>query len=94
LIEALATGLTPVVTDIPSMRALTGGAAVGALWPCGDAHACARALVAAASGLAAGSRAAVRAHFDAQLSHVAIGRRLADAYARIARRASLAPTAA
>jgi glycosyltransferase involved in cell wall biosynthesis len=94
LIEALATGLTPVVTDIPSLRALTGGAAVGALWPCGDARACARALVQAASALGAGSRAAVRAHFDAQLSHVAIGRRLADVYARIAQRASLAPTAA
>ena len=48
LIEALATGLTPVVTDIPSMRALTGNAATGALWPCGDSRALSDALQAVA----------------------------------------------
>ena len=35
LIEALATGLTPVVSDIPSLRTLTSNGAVGALWPRG-----------------------------------------------------------
>ena len=39
LIEALACGLPPVVTDIPSFRSLTAAGAVGALWPCGDARA-------------------------------------------------------
>ena len=46
LIEALATGLTPVVSAIPSLRVLTGNGAVGALFPCGDA----RALSDAAAG--------------------------------------------
>ena len=33
LIEALACGLPPIVTDIPSFRSLTGAGVVGALWP-------------------------------------------------------------
>ena len=84
LIEALATGLTPVVTDIASLRALTGHGAVGELWPCGDAAAGAQALRRAAATLGANRRAAVRAHFDARLSHRAVGARLAEAYGRIA----------
>ena len=36
LIEALACGLSPLVTDIPSYRALTGEGRVGKLWPCGQ----------------------------------------------------------
>src|SRR5690606_15985180 len=80
LIEALATGLTPVVTDIPSMRVLTGGGAVGALWPPGDSSALARALSRVAAALGPGSRAAVRAHFDAELSSAALGRKLLGAY--------------
>ena len=44
LIEALACGLPPVVTDIPSFRSLTGPGAVARLWPCGDARALCDAL--------------------------------------------------
>jgi glycosyltransferase involved in cell wall biosynthesis len=80
LIEALATGLTPVVTDIPSLRALTGDAAVGALWQCGNSEAFGSALRSAAAALGPHSRAAVRAHFDAHLSSAAIGRKFAAAY--------------
>jgi glycosyltransferase involved in cell wall biosynthesis len=80
LIEALATGLTPVVTDIPSLRALTGNGTVGALWRCGDSGALAGALRSAAAGLGPDSRAAVRAHFDAHLSSTAIGRKFTTAY--------------
>lgn len=83
LIEALATGLTPVVTDIPSLRALTGDGAVGALWRCGDARACGAALRRAAATLGTRSRAAVRAHFDAHLGSAALGRKLATAYCEL-----------
>ncbi len=93
LIEALATGLLPVVTDIPSLRALTGNGAVGYLWPCGDAAACAKALLLAAATRSVAQRAAARAHFDAQLSHRAVGRRLAEAYGRIANRPVIKPAA-
>jgi glycosyltransferase involved in cell wall biosynthesis len=85
VIEALATGLTPVVTDIPSLRALTGNGAVGALWQPGDARALADALRAACARLRPETRAAVRAHFDAHLSSAALGRRLAAAYRDLTR---------
>jgi glycosyltransferase involved in cell wall biosynthesis len=80
LIEALATGLTPVVTDIPSLRFLTGNGTVGKLWPCGDGHALATALRSAVAELRSTTRAHVRAHFDQHLSSTALGRRLAHAY--------------
>src|SRR6185295_6630591 len=44
LIEALACGTTPLVTDIPSFRRITGEGAVGALVPPGDSAALARAI--------------------------------------------------
>ena len=47
LIEALACGVAPAVTDIPTFRLLTGDGAIGALWRPGDAADCARAIVAA-----------------------------------------------
>lgn len=81
LLEALASGVTPVVTDIPSFRALTGDGRVGHLWPPGDAERLAESLVRAAS--APRSPAQVRAHFDATLSFAAVGRQWADAYAQV-----------
>ncbi len=81
LIEALACGLPPVVTDIPSFRSLTGAGAVGTLWPCGDPHALCEAIRSAAADMNAGRRAAVRAHFDLELSSESLGRKLAAMYA-------------
>jgi glycosyltransferase involved in cell wall biosynthesis len=80
LIEALACGLSPVVTDIPSFRSLTGNGSVGRLWPCGDASALCDALVHLASQPAGSLRAAVQAHFDRLLSFDALGRILGTAY--------------
>jgi glycosyltransferase involved in cell wall biosynthesis len=79
LLEAMACGVTPVVTDIPSFRALTGD--VGHLWPCGDAPALAEMLIRAAKHRQLPER--VRAHFDATLSFEAVGRQWADAYAQV-----------
>ena len=86
LIEALACGVTPVVTDIPSFRALTAGGTVGKLWPCGEPRALAAALEACVSEANAGQRAAVRAHFEAQLSFEAVGRKLVGMYEDVAAR--------
>ena len=85
LIEALACGLPPVVTDIPSFRALTGRGAVGRLWPCGDAAALTRSLVAAAHAGPA-VRTAVRGHFELELSFAAVGRKLSTMYAEVRER--------
>jgi len=83
LIEAMACGAAPVVSDIPSFRALTGGGAVGALAPVGDAAAFADALVAIARRP---DRPAVIEHFRRNLSFEAVGRRLAGIYATLAER--------
>lgn len=80
LLEALACGVTPVVTNIPSFRALAGD--VGVLWQRGDAKALAAALVRAAAQRP--SPDVVRAHFDNTLSLRAVGLRWADAYAQLA----------
>lgn len=80
-IEALACGLSPVVTDIPAFRKLLGPLAAARLWPTGDAAALAEALVALARTPAAERRTAVRAHFDAHCSPAALSRSLAATYA-------------
>jgi glycosyltransferase involved in cell wall biosynthesis len=80
LIEALATGLLPVVTDIPSLRALTGEGRVGALWRRGDPGSLARGLRLAARRCGAAERRRIRRHFDDFLSRAALGRRFSAAY--------------
>lgn len=80
LIEALACGLPPVVTNIPSFRALTGGGAVGMLWEPGNPRSLCAALLALRPRADAELRAGVRAHFDRELSFGAVGRKLGAAY--------------
>jgi glycosyltransferase involved in cell wall biosynthesis len=80
LIEALACGLPPVVTDIPSFRTLTGAGGVGRLWRCGDSAALGEALQSVAACADGRMRAAVRAHFDRELSFDALGSKLARMY--------------
>lgn len=91
LIEALACGLPPIVTDIPSHRMLTGEGGVGHLWPVGDSAGLAAGLSALWSPDAAARarrRAEVRSHFEHRLSRAALGRSLTEAYARVIARAS------
>jgi glycosyltransferase involved in cell wall biosynthesis len=72
LIEALACGVVPAVTDIPALRAVTGNGAVGALWPPGDDAACAAAIVAAAAPPLEAKRDAAREYFERRLSFPAL----------------------
>lgn len=95
LIEALACGLPPVVTDIPSFRALTKAGAVGKLWQCGDPHALCLALVSIANSSSFALRAAVRTHFERELSSNALGAKLKAMYEDVlARRRGAAAVAA
>jgi glycosyltransferase involved in cell wall biosynthesis len=87
LIEAMACGASPVVTDIPSFRSLTGHGAVGRLWPCGEGAALAAAIVDLAACDQSAERQRVRAHFEAELSFAAVGRKLAAMYADLHTRA-------
>jgi glycosyltransferase involved in cell wall biosynthesis len=80
LLEACACGLTPVVTDIPSFRAITDAGAIAVLWTPGDAAECAAALIKASRRDRAASRERVLAHFARALSWDAIGRQAAAAY--------------
>lgn len=88
LLEALACGLTPVVSDIPSFRSLTGNGAVGALVPVGDADGFASSIVALAGRPRREARDAVLAHFATTLSPDALGHRLVRAYAALAGQAA------
>ena len=83
LIEALACGAIPVVTDIPSFRALTGNGSIGALWPVDNAAGFAEGLMRYRARDLTARHADVLNHFDRELSWPVIGRRALAAYADI-----------
>lgn len=81
LIESMAAGVVPVVTSIPSYRAIAGDC--GAQFPPGDDEGFANALVAICGGDRDAQRRAVRSRFDRVLSWSAIGKRTIDEYHKI-----------
>jgi len=83
LIEAMSAGVVPVVTDIPSFRAIAGE--TGARWTPGDADDFARVLVDACGADLNSRKDAAKARFDRVLSWEAIGRRTVAEYSAIAR---------
>jgi glycosyltransferase involved in cell wall biosynthesis len=88
LLEALACGLTPVVTDIPSFRVFCGGR-VGELFPPGDVAACAAAIVRQGRDVLAhgpARRSDVAAHFARALSWPAVGARAVAIYRAVAQK--------
>jgi glycosyltransferase involved in cell wall biosynthesis len=78
LIEAMACGLVPVVTDIPSFRTIAGAA--GVFWPAGNAVAFSAALLDACSRELASQREKVQRQYVDVLSWEAIGARTVTAY--------------
>jgi glycosyltransferase involved in cell wall biosynthesis len=80
LIEALSFGVTPVVTDIPPFRVLTGEGKLGGTFSPGDAAGLAAALGRLGEVDLPHNRQAVRAHFDRQLSWAAVGARAMEIY--------------
>jgi glycosyltransferase involved in cell wall biosynthesis len=78
VIEALACGVTPCVTNIPAFRTLVG--TCGELWTPGDAEACATAIERGARHVSPERRRQIRTHFVTHLSWPAIGRRTLDSY--------------
>jgi glycosyltransferase involved in cell wall biosynthesis len=83
LIEAMSKGVVPIVTNIPSFRAISGE--TGARWTPGDAEHFAHVLVAACSGDLDAQKAAARTRFDQVLSWKAIGDRTVAEYSTLAR---------
>lgn len=84
VLDAMACGTIPVVTDIPSFRVMTGGGAVGVLFPPGDDAAMAQQVLAIPPDRVAAEAAAVRARFDEHLSFPALARDLERAYQEVA----------
>ena len=83
-IEALACGIPPLLSDIPSFRRITRDGSVGALFPNGDAEALARLLVDWSGTDNDEARARTREHFERFLSYDVLGRELHAAYTALA----------
>lgn len=80
LLESMACGCVPVVTDIPSFRAIVRDE--GVLWPPGDSESCARAMERAA----AIPRQRVLDHFARNLTWEAVGKRAMKIYEEVVQR--------
>jgi glycosyltransferase involved in cell wall biosynthesis len=78
LVESMACGLAPVVTDIPSFRKIVG--TCGNRWEAGNAEACAAALIHLCSGDLAKARAEAREHYQRELTWPAIAEQTVGAY--------------
>ncbi len=75
--------MIPAVTDIPSFRAMTAGGRHGLLFPPGDPEALARAVLAVPRSEIAARSAAVRAHFERDLSFEAMAEKLEAIYREV-----------
>ena len=90
LCEALACGVVPIVSDIPSFRMITGNGTAGALWKAGDASAFAAALRTVLARPWHEQSAQARSEWEARLSWPRIGHAAAAAYRQVVeRRAAL-----
>lgn len=80
VLEAMACGAVPLAADIPALRRILRGGAVGGLFPVGDSQALAELLVAHARRGREAERRRIIDHFDHNLSFAAVGRELRTAY--------------
>ena len=83
VIEALACGTTPLVTDIPSFRRITGDGAFGALVPVQNADRLGRAVIQWSALERTALRRRARRHFEQSLSFPAVGRELRAVYDQV-----------
>jgi glycosyltransferase involved in cell wall biosynthesis len=83
VLEALSCGVVPIITDIPSFRAVTDNGKFGGLWPVGDAEALARTLLDWHARLTPDTPQQIRAYFQANHSLVALGSHAVEAYGRL-----------
>ena len=80
LLEALACGVVPIVTDIPSFRLMTDGGRIGALWPPGNSDALAASALSVTRRSWDAESTAARRQFEECCSFDAIGREASAAY--------------
>ena len=84
ILEGMACGAIPVISDIPSFRMMTGNGQVGSLFPVGDAQSLAAQLLAIPADAISRHSQAVRAYFVAELSFAAMAAQLEQVYREIA----------
>jgi glycosyltransferase involved in cell wall biosynthesis len=80
LVEAMACGVVPIVTDIPSFRMMTDGGKIGGLWPPGRADACADSIRRVLRRPLTAQADAAHRFFLNHLSYPAIGRQAMKIY--------------
>jgi glycosyltransferase involved in cell wall biosynthesis len=80
VMEALACGATPVVSDIPAFQTLTAQGQEGRLFPVGSPSGLADSLLGGAPAQAEQERMRRRAHFASKLSFQALASRLETVY--------------
>ncbi len=90
-LEAMACGVIPVVSDIPSFRVMTDGGRVGLLFPCGDHTELARSVLSLTPSDIARLGPAARDHFEQELSFQAMARKLEAVYLQARNRSVSAP---
>jgi glycosyltransferase involved in cell wall biosynthesis len=83
VLEAMACGVIPVVSDIPSLRRMTAGGSRGRLFPVGDAAGLARAALELRGPVRGELSAAVRSHFERALSFEALARDCEGVYREV-----------
>jgi glycosyltransferase involved in cell wall biosynthesis len=85
VLDALACGAVPVVTEIPSFRTILAGEEVGALWPRGHAEALAAAMLRVLQTPLEVQSSAARQLFQSRWTYSAIGRRAVSVYQELLR---------
>lgn len=80
LLEAMACGVIPIVSDIPSFLVMTECGRFGALFPVGDAGGLARGITGIPLDTIEKRSNAIRAHFERNLSFDAMARQLLPVY--------------
>lgn len=88
LLDSLACGVVPVVTDIPSFRTILADGAVGELWPVGNAEALTGAMLRVLETPFGCQSNAARQLFQSRWTYSAIGRRAVSVYRDLLRRRS------
>ncbi len=83
VLESLACGVVPVVTDIPAFRMIIGQGQVGALWPVGDAATLAQGIKNILKQPIVSQSVAARDFFEANWRFEAIGRRTLSVYREV-----------
>ncbi|MCY2988525.1 MAG: glycosyltransferase family 4 protein [Planctomycetota bacterium] len=86
VLDSLACGVVPVVTEIPSFRTILADGAVGALWPVGHADAFAGAMLRVLETPFECQSHAARQLFQSRWTYSAIGREAVRVYQELLRR--------